>query len=99
MPSFLNPSVIPKQLKKVKSKIAYLERQAIRMNHGERKQETRRKIQWGGLIKKAQLNDETTAVLYGMLLEAQEKLTGKQADTIRQHWRIKGDIALTLEKK
>jgi Conjugal transfer protein TraD len=88
----------PKQLKKIQHRIAYLQRQYARMKNLERKQDTRRKIQLGGLIKKAGLDGETTAVLYGLLLEAQEKLLSEQSDDIRQDWRIKGDLALTNEK-
>lgn len=61
-----------------------------------RKQETRRKIQLGGLIVKAGLQDESTAVLYGLLLEAAELLTCAAATETRQRWQICGDIALTL---
>jgi hypothetical protein len=69
-----------------------------RLKSTERKQETRQKIQWGGLVKKAELESESTAVLYGLLLEAHEKLSGPEADKIRQAYRIKGDIALTEEQ-
>ncbi len=98
-PNSLNPSATAKQLKQVQHKLAYWQRQYIRMKNLERKQDTRRKIQLGGLIKKAELDGETTAVLYGLLLEAQEKLLSKEADDFRQAWRIKGDLALTTEQK
>jgi hypothetical protein len=94
----LNLSETPKQLKKIQHRLAYLHRQYARMKNLERKQDTRRKIQLGGLIKKAGLDGETTAVLYGLLLEAQEKLQSNQSDDIRDDWRIKGDLALTNEK-
>ena len=61
----------------------------------ERRQDTRRKIQLGGLIKKAGVDGETTAVLFGLLVEAYEKLQSSEADDVRQDWRIKGDLALT----
>ena len=67
----------------------------MRLKTLERKQDTRRKIALGGLIKKAGLDNEPTAVLLGLLLEAQEKLNHKAADRVREHWRIMGDIALT----
>lgn len=38
----------------------------------ERKQDTRQKIQLGGLVKKAGLHEEPPAVLLGLLLEAKE---------------------------
>jgi hypothetical protein len=70
-----------------------------RLKSTERKQDTRQKIQWGGLVKKAGLETETTAVLFGLLLEAKEKLSNEKAKYWRQEWRIKGDIALTEEAR
>jgi len=69
----------------------------MRMKNLERKQDTRRKIQLGGLVKKAGLDNESTAVLLGLLLESKEKLEEEGADKIKRNWQIKGDIALTLE--
>ncbi len=65
----------------------------------QRKQETRRKIQLGGLIVKAGLQDESTAVLYGLLLEAAELLESSNASKTRQRWHISGDVAFSLENK
>lgn len=64
------------------------------MKNLERKQDTRHKIQLGELIKGAGLAEETIAVLYGLLLEAKEKLQSKDADNIRQNWHTKGETAL-----
>lgn len=64
----------------------------------ERRQDTRQKIQLGGLVKKAQLEHENTAVLYGLLLEAFEQLNGEHSEHFRNAWRIKGDMALTNEQ-
>jgi len=86
-----------RQLKNKQHKLAYLERQYARLKTLERKLETRRKIQLGGLIKKAGLDNESTAVLYGLLLDAQEKLQNL-GDDVRDDWRIKGDLAFTAEK-
>lgn len=97
--SALNQSTA-NQLKRIQAKLAYWERQYTRMKSIERKQDTRRKIQLGGLIKKAGLDGEATAVLYGLLLEAVEKLEHPEdGHRARQHWRIRGDIALTQESK
>lgn len=68
------------------------------MKNLARKQETRRKIQLGGLIKKAGLHEQPTAVLYGLLLEAAESLQNENAEIIKSQWRLKGDIAFTKEK-
>ncbi len=64
----------------------------------ERKQETRRKIEMGGLVKKAGLHEESAAVLFGLLLEAREKLEEADAIKIRHYWKIKGDIAFTMDE-
>lgn len=39
-----------------------------------RKKDTRKKIQLGGLIIKAGLQDESKALLYGLLLDGKERL-------------------------
>ncbi|OAI47775.1 hypothetical protein AYO45_05590 [Gammaproteobacteria bacterium SCGC AG-212-F23] len=64
----------------------------------ERKQDTRRKIQMGGLVKKAGLENESTAVLYGLLLEAAEYLQSEEAESVKSRWRLKGDIGLTMSE-
>ena len=58
----------------------------------ERKEDTRRKIQLGGLVKKAGLVDEPTAVILGLLVEAAEILRSVQAIDARSRWRLKGDL-------
>lgn len=88
-----------KRLKKVQQKLASLSRQYARTRVLERKQDTRAKIKWGGLIKKAGLDNEPPAVLLGLLLDAFEKLSSKQGDTLRNEWRLKGDIAFTMEER
>jgi hypothetical protein len=57
--------------------------------------DTRKKIQWGGLVKKAGLENETTAVLLGLLLDARENLLSTEGEEVRKAWRLKGDVALT----
>ena len=59
----------------------------------ERKQDTREKIQWGGLIKKAGLDQESSAVLLGLLLMAKDNLEGKDSDSFRLACRVRGDLA------
>lgn len=63
-----------------------------------RKADVRRKIQLGGLIVKAELADEPTALLLGMLLEAQEKLVSDQGATYRENWVLRGDELFTFEQ-
>ncbi|MFI4954430.1 MAG: conjugal transfer protein TraD [Gammaproteobacteria bacterium] len=57
----------------------------------ERANDTRQKIQWGGLVKKAGLDQESMEVIYGLLLEAAEKLQSKEADMLRAAWHLKGE--------
>jgi hypothetical protein len=68
------------------------------MMTNDRKQDTREKIQLGGLVKKAGLAELSTATLYGLLLEAAEKLSGNESESQLTEWKIKGDISLTQEK-
>ena len=95
---WLNLNATPKKLTRVRNNISYLNRQLHRMKSLDRKQDTRRKIQLGGLIKKVGLDMETTAVLFGMLLDCKEKLSGDDAIKFKNHWQIKGDLALTEEQ-
>ncbi|MDX2165058.1 MAG: conjugal transfer protein TraD [Gammaproteobacteria bacterium] len=64
----------------------------------ERKQDTRQKIQWGGLIKKAGLHEEPPPVLLGLLIEAKENLESKSGEKFRGEYRLKGDIVFTCER-
>lgn len=64
----------------------------------ERKQDTREKIQLGGLVKKAQLDQLPTATLYGLLLEAAEQLSADKNKQLTDHWQAKGDLALSAEQ-
>ena len=71
----------------------------LRVKSLDRKADMRRKIQLGGLVIKAQLENESTNVLFGLLLDAKEKLEELDCEKIRQHWRIKGDLAFSSEKE
>lgn len=64
----------------------------------DRKEDTRHKIQLGGLVKKAKLDELPTATLLGLLLEAAELLETDQKNEALNRWRLKGDIAFTQDK-
>ena len=73
---------LPKKLLTLQSTLHRLNLKYARLRMQERKQDTRQKIQWGGLIKKAGLHEEPPPVLLGLLLEAKDSLessTGKWA--------------------
>jgi len=83
----------------VHQKAIRLEQKLARLKSLERKEDTRRKIQLGGLIKKAGLDNEANAVLYGLLLDAAELLHRDDGQRYRDDWRIKGDLAFSKEQK
>ena len=70
-----------------------LSRMKQRLSELERKADTRRKIQLGGLVIKSGLENESTAVLLGILLEAAELLHRDHAKDNRLRWQIKGELA------
>ena len=83
-----------RKLLKVNKKLLALSLKYSRMKNIERKQDTRRKIQLGGLIKKVGLDNESTAVLLGMLLESYEELNSLNGEDARQRWLLKGQLEL-----
>jgi hypothetical protein len=58
-----------------------------------RKQDTRRKIELGGLVVKAGLDTETKAVVFGALVLAAAALEGQNAPTNRARFAAAGDAA------
>jgi len=68
-----------------------------RVADAERRRDTRRKIQLGGLIIKAGLAEEEPAVILGLLAAAQRVLSGAHAADARQRWKELGDQAFTQE--
>jgi hypothetical protein len=60
-----------------------------------RKADTRRKIQLGGLVIKAGIAGESTAVLLGLLLETGKKLAGPDGEAARERWRAAGAAGFT----
>jgi len=67
--------------------------QMQRAADAERRRDTRRKIQLGGLVIKAGLADEEPAVILGLLAAAKRVLAGKHADDSRRRWKDLGDQA------
>jgi hypothetical protein len=90
-------SQTPHKLRRLQARLNRLALQYARLRLMERKEDTRKKIQLGGLVKKSGLDNETIAVVYGFLLEVAEKLVSQEADDFRKAWRLKGDIALRSE--
>jgi len=63
----------------------------------DRRRDTRRKIQLGGLVIKAGLAEEEPAVILGLLAAARRVLNGTHADESRSRWKELGDQAFTQE--
>jgi hypothetical protein len=61
----------------------------------ERRQDTRRKIQLGGLVIKAGLAGEAPAVILGLLTAAKRVLSGHNAADSRRRWKELGDKAFS----
>jgi len=59
----------------------------------ERRLDTRRKIQFGGLVIKAGLAGEEPAVILGLLTAAKRVLSGQHAADSRRRWKELGDQA------
>jgi hypothetical protein len=70
-----------------------LERSLRQVAIHERKQDTRRKIQLGGLIVKAGLADEPPAVILGALLDLAKALAAPDGDATRERLKLEGDKA------
>jgi Conjugal transfer protein TraD len=64
-----------------------------RVADAERRLDTRRKIQLGGLVIKAGLADEEPAVILGLLTAAKRVLDGQHGADSRRRWKEIGDKA------
>lgn len=64
-----------------------------------RKQDTRNKIQLGGLVIKAGLGEEETAVVFGALLLAAEAISGPEGEAAKRRFRREGDRVFSAEQQ
>ncbi len=65
-----------------------------RLSMQARKEDTRNKIQLGGLVIKAGMGDEDKAVVLGALLHAQKALVGQNGDMLKLKLKEIGQAAL-----
>ena len=65
----------------------------------ERKADIRNKIQLGGLVIKAGLDDEASAVILGALVEAMAALAGDDAELARRRFHRIGDRTFKEDEK
>ena len=66
--------VTANEIKKHMQKIARLERTLALQKMKQRKQDTRRKIEFGGLVIKAKMDKYSKSIILGALIEAVENL-------------------------
>jgi hypothetical protein len=64
-----------------------------------RKQDTRNKIQLGGLVIKAGLGEEATAVILGALVVTAETMAGPDGEAARRRFRRVGDRVFAEDQK
>lgn len=81
----------PEALKKQQRKVARLERRLALTKIKQRKQETRRKIELGGLVVKAKMDKYPKVVILGALIDALENLEHNEA--ARVLFQSKGEAA------
>lgn len=84
-----------KQLKARAAQLAAKERAALKAQ--TRQEETRRKIQHGGLVALAGLSDLDKGVLLGALLDIVDKLKSDQSEAYTARAKARGDHLLALQ--
>lgn len=81
----------PEAIKKQQQKVARLERHLAREKIKQRKRDTRRKIELGGLVIKANMDKFSKAVVLGALIDAFENL--QQSEAAKTLLQSKGEAA------
>ena len=79
------------QLKTTEQRLAKLERSKAILAIKKRKTDTRRKIEFGGLVIKASLSQYSKDVILGALIDAAEQL--KNNSDVKRLWGMKGQQA------
>lgn len=84
------------KIKKLEQKIARMERSSTLQKMKERKLDTRKKIQFGGLVIKAKMNDYSKDIILGALLDAKDNIESNVE--LKQQFQKRGQDAF-LEMK
>lgn len=88
---------VTKQIRMESQRLSRLERSLTIERERQRKLDTRTKIQLGGLIVKAGLDNLTKAEILGLLIEAKERLNDNTEFNL-SNWRKAGDQAFRESK-
>jgi hypothetical protein len=86
-----------RQLRLLRRRLILAQRRRSRRAVMDRRERTRALIGLGGLVAKAGLGDEPTAVLFGLLLDARDQLAGPEAEVQRTRWHRRGDRAFKAD--
>lgn len=78
-----------------RKRLARIERELGRLRMDTRREDTRRKIQLGGLVIKAGMADYPAAVILGALALASNALKGEKAEAQRALFEAKGNAIFT----
>ena len=78
----------PDSIKKTEMTLAKFERKLSLEKIKQRKQDTRRKIEFGGLVIKAEMNDYSKDVILGALFDARKQI--EQSDENKRLFEVTG---------
>jgi len=85
-----------KIIKTTEQKIAAIEQKVKFNKERARRLDARKKIQLGGLIIKAKLDDLTSNILLGILIDARNKLQNEK-EQFEKYWAHLGDLEFNLK--
>lgn len=83
-------------IKKLKAQVNYDQLRLAGIREKERKLDTRRKIEMGGLIVKAEMDNLSKSVLLGILLHAKQEM--KNDPEMKWVFQLKGEVAFNTGK-
>ena len=79
------------RIEKQQQQVHRMEASLAKLKLKERKADTRRKIQLGGLVIKANIADEAAAVILGILIDAAQEMGANEQ--LKENYRASGDAA------
>jgi hypothetical protein len=79
------------RIEKQQQQVHRMEASLAKLKLKERKADTRRKIQLGGLVIKANIADEAAAVILGILIDAAQEMGANEQ--LKENYRAIGDAA------
>lgn len=87
----------PDELEKQQQKLSRLELSLAKQRMKARREDTRRKIELGGLVIKAKMDTYNKAIILGALISASESI--QQEKNVQQIYQTKGELAFLNKHK